>query len=74
MGAFTLFLMQAIENLKATAGGLPRENNLGSEPPKVSQTRSSSTLPADFFDGQGAKRQKTGKIAFSAWPLEKFRC
>ncbi|KAJ8461189.1 hypothetical protein OPV22_034115 [Ensete ventricosum] len=50
---------EAIENLKATAGGLPRENNLGSERPKVSQTRSSSTLPADFFDGQGAKRQKT---------------
>ncbi|CAL9062475.1 protein ABA AND ROS SENSITIVE 1 [Musa acuminata AAA Group] len=53
---------EAIENLKATAGGLPRENNLGSEPPKVSQTRSSSTLPADFFDGQGAKRQKTNTV------------
>ncbi|XP_010931557.1 uncharacterized protein [Elaeis guineensis] len=51
---------EAIENVKASAAGLTRGNNVNTEPPaEVQKPRSSSTLPTDFFDKQEEKRQKT---------------
>lgn len=67
-----VFFEQAIENVKASAAGLTRGNNVNSEPPaEVQKPRSSSTLPADFFDKQEEKRQKTGKITTKAVFLKK---
>ncbi|XP_072968918.1 protein ABA AND ROS SENSITIVE 1 [Typha angustifolia] len=50
---------EAIENLRAAAGGTTRRNNVNlDQPPEVHKTRPSSTLPADFFDKKETKRQK----------------
>ncbi|WOK96798.1 zinc finger protein [Canna indica] len=54
---------EAIEKLKSSAAGVSRDNKLGTEQPKEHQNpRSSSTLPADFFDNQNAKRQKIDMV------------
>ncbi|XP_077214777.1 zinc ion binding protein [Tasmannia lanceolata] len=56
---------EAIENIKATASGLTRVNDVKSVPPKESvlKPRPSSSLPADFFDKHEAKKQNTGSSA-----------
>lgn len=67
-----VFFEQAIENVKANASGATSGNNVNTEPPaEVQKPRTSSTLPADFFDKQEEKRQKTGKITTYAVFFEK---
>ncbi|KMZ75959.1 hypothetical protein ZOSMA_109G00530, partial [Zostera marina] len=57
---------EAIENLKANASGKNSVNVTKSDPPKemkkIKESHPSSTIPADFFDKQEPKRQKTEKI------------
>ncbi|OVA04962.1 hypothetical protein BVC80_1211g23 [Macleaya cordata] len=53
---------EAIKNVKATAAGLTQTNDTKSDPPSefTHKARSSSSLPADFFDKHDTKRQKSG--------------
>ena len=56
-------LIQAIENVKATAVGVTQANKVNAEKSReLQKPRPSSTLPADFFDNRETKRQKGGKF------------
>ncbi|XP_074584814.1 uncharacterized protein LOC141840662 [Curcuma longa] len=62
---------EAIENLKASATGLSRENVPRTEVSKEPQnSRLSSTLPAGFFDDQNSKRQKIASAGGKAKPID----
>ncbi|KQK05621.1 zinc finger protein 830 [Brachypodium distachyon] len=45
---------------KVTAGAAPRGNNVNHEQPAEPQKAKSSSLPANFFDSKGMKRQSDG--------------
>ncbi|KAG6522578.1 hypothetical protein ZIOFF_019719 [Zingiber officinale] len=62
---------EAIENLKASATGLSRENVPRTEVSKEQQnSKLSSTLPAGFFDDQNSKRQKIDSGGGKAKPID----
>ncbi|XP_042374119.1 protein ABA AND ROS SENSITIVE 1-like [Zingiber officinale] len=62
---------EAIENLKASATGLSRENVPRTEVSKEQQnSKLSSTLPAGFFDDQNSKRQKIDSAGGKAKPID----
>lgn len=58
-----LSLVQAIKNIKAAAAGVTCVNDVKSDPPRelVHKPRTSSSLPADFFDNRELKKPKAGK-------------
>ena len=58
-----LSLPQAIKNIKAVAAGATRVNDVkpDSSTALVDKPRTSSSLPADFFDNHEFKKPKTGK-------------
>ncbi|MQL86531.1 hypothetical protein Taro_019065 [Colocasia esculenta] len=57
---------EAIENMKALAAGRDRTSAKSHEPKDLQKSRPSSSLPPDFFDTPGAKKQKAVALEVSS--------